>query len=348
MRLGLQLSYTNGIRDVADEIIDLEAAGLQLVSVPEAYSFDSVSQLGYLAAVTERLELSSGIMQVLTRTPALVAMTAASLDHASAGRFSLGIGASGPQVIEGFHGASYERPLTRLREIIEICRVVWRRERLEHSGSYYTVPLSSGFGTDVGKALKLVNEPLRERIPITVAAIGPRSVRMAAEVAEGWEPAFFFPERARQVWGASLDSGLAKRAPGLGPLDIVASAPCAIGEGLDTVPASSREQLALYLGGMGTQSENFYRELAIRYGFADAATEIQEHYLAGRKRAAEAAVPDELIAGTSLVGAPERVAERLSALREAGVTTLKIALPQTDRRDRRRTVETLRGMIDAL
>ncbi|MEX5717912.1 LLM class F420-dependent oxidoreductase [Geodermatophilus maliterrae] len=348
MRIGMRVRYDGGFREVAAEIGELERAGLELVSVAEAYSFDAVSQLGYLAAVTDRMELTSGILQAFTRTPTLTAMTAAGLDAVSGGRFTLGLGASGPQVVEGFHGVPYDAPLTRLREIVEICRAVWRRERVEYAGRHYAIPLPAGQGTGLGKPLKLINTPVRERIPVTLASIGPRNVEMTAEIAEGWEPIFFVPEKAAGTWGASLAAGTARRDPALGPLDVRVGVPCAIGEDVAPLRERSRHELALYLGGMGARGRNFYNELAVRYGFGDAAATVQDLYLAGRKDEAAAAVPDGLVEATSLVGPRGWVAERLVALRGAGVTTLVASLVQPERRDRLRTVEQLRELAGDL
>jgi len=204
MRIGLGINYAGGFKDVAAEVADLERAGLDIVFVPEAYSFDAVSALGYLAASTERVQLASGILQLYTRTPTLTAMTAAGLDYVSDGRFTLGLGASGPQVIEGFHGVPYDAPIARTREIIEICRQVWRREPVEYQGEHYTIPLPADRGTGLGKPLKLINQPVRERIPILVAALGPKNVELAAEMTEGWQPIFYLPEKAQDVWGKPL------------------------------------------------------------------------------------------------------------------------------------------------
>src|SRR5882757_10786828 len=226
----MTLNYSGGFDETVAAVADYERAGLQILFVPEAYSFDAVSQLGFIAARTERLEIASGILQLYTRTPSLTAMTAAGLDYVSGGRFTLGIGASGPQVIEGFHGVPYTAPLGHTRELVEICRMVWRRERVEYQGKYYQIPLPADRGTGLGKPLKLINHPVRDRIPITIAALGPQNVQLTAEIAEGWQPVFFYPERADDVWGESLRAGYAKRDPDLGPLDIMASAPLAIGE----------------------------------------------------------------------------------------------------------------------
>src|SRR5712675_1156522 len=230
MRIGMFLSYAGGFAETVADLADYERAGLDIVFVPEAYSFDAVSQLGFIAAKTERLEIGSGIFQLYSRTPALTAMTAAGLDYVSRGRFTLGLGASGPQVIEGWHGIPYDAPVGRTREIIEICRQVWRRERLVHAGKHYTIPLPPEQGTGLGKPLKLINHPVRERIPIMIAALGPKNVALAAELAEGWQPIFFFPEKASVAWDAPLAEGRAKRPADLGPLDVIAAAPLAIGE----------------------------------------------------------------------------------------------------------------------
>ncbi|WP_092530345.1 LLM class F420-dependent oxidoreductase [Amycolatopsis arida] len=324
MRIGTQLSYSGDFATSAEEVARLERAGLDIVFVPEAYSFDAVSQLGYLAAKTERIELASGILQLYTRTPTLTAMTAAGLDYVSNGRFTLGLGASGPQVIEGFHGVRYDAPVGRTREIIEICRAVWRRERLVHEGRHYRIPLPEGAGTGLGKPLKLINQPVRERVPIIIAALGPKNVALAAELAEGWQPLFFHPEKAADVWGAALAEGRAKRDPALGELDVVAAAPLAIGEDVEHLLEPYRQMLALYIGGMGARGKNFYNDLARRYGFEKAAEEIQDLYLDGKKVEAAAAVPDELLRAISLVGPPGYVKERVAAMAEAGVTTLLV------------------------
>src|SRR3954454_1570304 len=208
----------------------MEAAGLDMAMVAEVYTFDAVSQLGYLAAVTEQVELISGILPIYSRTPALTAMTAAGLDFVSGGRFTLGLGASGPQVIEGWHGVPYDAPLQRTREIVEICRQVWRGDRLAHDGPKYVIPLPADQGTGLGKPLKLINQPVRERIPVMLAALGPKNVELAAEIAEAWEPIFFVPEKAASVLGEPLAAGKARRDDALGDLQIVVGVPVAIGD----------------------------------------------------------------------------------------------------------------------
>ncbi|MGB6456061.1 MAG: LLM class F420-dependent oxidoreductase [Streptosporangiaceae bacterium] len=325
MRIGMALNYSGGFRETAAELADFEKAGLDIVFVPEAYSYDAVSQLGYLAAVTERVELASGIMQLYSRTPTLTAMTAAGIDYVSDGRFSLGIGASGPQVIEGWHGVPYDSPVGRTRETIEICRAVWRRERLEYHGKHYEIPLPEGQGTGLGKALKLINHPVRERIPIILAALGPKNVELAAELAEGWEPIFYYPEKAGEVWGSSLRAGLANRDPSLPPLDVFAQTALAIGADVGSLIDLLRPVQALYIGGMGARGANFYNNLAVRYGYEQEAAAIQDAYLDGRKHEAEALIPQELLEHVSLIGPRSFVAERVAAMKASGVTTLNVA-----------------------
>jgi F420-dependent oxidoreductase-like protein len=344
MRIGIQASYAGDFSQTAEEVRDLEAAGLDVVSVAEVYTFDAVSQLGYLAAVTERVELMSGILPIYSRTPALMAMTAAGLDHVSGGRFTLGLGASGPQVVEGWHGVPYDAPLQRTREVVEICRQVWRRERLVHDGPKYTVPLPADQGTGLGKPLKLINTPVRERVPVLLAALGPKNVELAAEIAEGWEPILFHPERAADVWGASLAAGRARRDPALGDLDVVVGVPVAVGDHVDHLVDAVRPGIALYVGGMGAKGRNFYNDLARRYGYEAEAETIQDLYLAGRTAEAAAAVPEELVRATSLIGPESHVAERVAAFAAAGVTTLVLQPLDDSRQGRLRTVETMRRL----
>ncbi len=334
MRIGMSLNYAGGFAETVTELADYEKAGLGIVFVPEAYSYDAVSQLGYIAAKTNRLDIASGIFQLYSRTPALTAMTAAGLDYVSNGRFTLGIGASGPQVIEGWHGVPYDAPVGRTRELIEICRMVWRRERLSYDGRYYKLPLPPALGTGLGKPLKLINHPVRERIPIMVAAVGPRNVALTAELAEGWQPFFYLPERAAEVWGEPVGEGMAKRDPALGPLDVVAQAPLMIGDDVTGYRDLARPFFALYIGGMGARGRNFYHTLAHRLGYGAAADQIQDAYLDGRKAEAETLVPAELLEQTSLIGPEGYVRERLAAYREAGATTLTViplAGPHADR-----------------
>ncbi len=344
MRIGIQASYSGGFQQTAAEVRDLEAAGLDLAMVAEVYTFDAVSQLGYLAAVTERVELMSAILPIYSRTPTLTAMTAAGLDYVSGGRFTLGLGASGPQVIEGWHGVPYDAPLQRTREVVEICRKVWRRERLTHDGKKYQLPLPPDQGTGLGKPLKLINTPVRERIPVMLAALGPKNVELAAEIAEVWEPIWFHPEKAQDVWGDSLTAGKAKRDPSLGDLDVIVGVPVAIGDDVDAMHDLVRPALALYVGGMGAKGKNFYNDLARRYGFEAEAELVQDLYLDGRKDEAAAALPDELVRAVSLVGPESYVAERIAAFAEAGVTILALQPLDDSRESRLRTVETMKRL----
>ena len=322
MRVGMMLGYAGGFSEAVDELADFERGGLDIVFVPEAYSFNAVSQLGFIAARTTRLEIASGILPIYSRTPALTAMTAAGLDFVSGGRFTLGLGTSGPQVIEGWHGVPYDAPVGRTRELVEICRMVWRRDRLDYQGKHYTLPYEGGTG--LGKPLKLINHPVRERIPIVIAALGPKNVALAAEVAEGWQPIFYFPEKAAIAWDAPLAEGKARRDPALGTLDVIASAPLAIGDDVTGLRDLTRPVFALYIGGMGARGRNFYYDLACRFGYESEADTIQEAYLAGRKDEAAALVPADLVEKTALIGPAGYVAERLEAFRETGVTTLNV------------------------
>ena len=338
----MSLNYAGGFAETVGELADYERAGLDIVFVPEAYSYDAVSQLGYVAAKTGRLQLASGIMQLYTRTPTLTAMTAAGLDYVSGGRFNLGIGVSGPQVIEGWHGVPYDAPIGRTRETIEICRAVWRRERLVHDGKNYQIPLPPGQGTGLGKALKLINHPVR--VPIFLAAVGPKNTTMAAELAEGWQPIFYFPEKAAGVWGSALAAGKAKRDPSLPPLDVIAQATLAIGDDVADLVDLGRPVMALYIGGMGARGQNFYTKLATDYGYPDEAIAIQDAYLDGRKDEAAALVPRSLLEGISLIGSKSHVAERIAALKESGVSTLNVQPVAPTHEDRVRLVEQIKEM----
>jgi F420-dependent oxidoreductase-like protein len=321
--------------------VEFEAAGAEVVVVPEAYSFDAVSRLGYLAARTTHLELASGVMQLYTRTPTLTAMTAAGLDYVSGGRFSLGLGASGPQVIEGFHGVAYDAPLARTREVVEICRRVWRREVLIHDGPKYQIPLQKG----LGKPLKLINRPVRERIPILLAAMGPKNVALAAEIADGWQALFLDPKAAGRGFGDALATGRARRDPGLGPLDISVPVPFALAEPVPALLDRHRAQLALYLGGMGARGRNFSNDLIRRSGYPDAAARVQELFLSGRRAEAAAAVPDGLVAATSLVDGPDGIRRRIDDLAAAGVTTLLVSPLAATRAERVKDVAELRRLL---
>lgn len=332
MKISTMLSYAGGFKQAAAQVVEMEKAGLDLVWVAEAYGFDSPSLMGYLAALTEKVEIGAAILPIYTRTPTLIAMTSAGIDALSDGRFHLGLGASGPQVIEGFHGVAYTNPLGRTREIVEICRDVWKREApLVHNGKNFTLPLPPEQGTGLGKPLKIIAHPVRSEIPIWIASLGEKNVELTAEVADGWIPILFIPERANSVWGAALDAGRAKRSANLGEMMITAGGLLAIGEGeeITALRELQRSMVALYVGGMGAKGKNFYNELAIRYGYEKEAEIIQDLYLAGKKREAEAAVPHEFLELTTLCGPKSYVAERIAAFKAAGVTHLQVhPIPQ--------------------
>jgi F420-dependent oxidoreductase-like protein len=324
MKLGMQIDYSGGFKESAKRVADYEKAGLDIAWVAEAYGFDAATFMGYLAATTESITIASGILPIYTRTPTLIAMTAAGMDALTDGRFILGLGASGPQVIEGFHGVRYDAPLGRTREIIDICRQVWKRERVEYDGRYYTLPLPADRGTGLGKPLKIIAKPVREEIPIWIASLGPKNVEMTAEVANGWLPIFFMPERANDVWGADLAAGRAKRSPELGPLEIAAGGLVAIGDDAAGIADLSRPMVALYVGGMGAKGRNFYNDLMCRYGYEAEAAKIQDLYLEGKKDEAAAIVPKEFLELTNLCGPEGFVRDRLEAFKEAGVSVLNI------------------------
>lgn len=346
MKLATMVAYGGDFRAAARQVVAMEAAGLDAVFIPEAYSFDAVSQVGYLAALTERVEIGTGIVNVYSRSPALLGMTAAGCDYVTGGRFFLGLGASGPQVIEGFHAVPYDRPLARTREVIDVVRAVLRREVVRYDGKAVTVPLPPGTGTGLGRPLKLINKPLRARVPIWWAALMPRAVQATAEVADGWIPMLYVPELAGLVWDEPLKVGLAKRQADLGPLDIVAGGRVAIGDNLDVTALRNglRPFLALYIGGMGARGKNFYNDIATAYGYGDAAREIQDHYLAGRRREAEAAIPAGLVEGLTLIGSAGYVQDRVQAFRDAGVTYLNV---EPVGPDPVRTIAGLRTILDS-
>jgi F420-dependent oxidoreductase-like protein len=324
MQLSAFVTLGTDVGQSLERAIAYESAGIDVIGVAEAYGIDGVSLLGYLAAKTTRVRLMSEILPIYSRTPTLTAMTAAGLDFVSGGRFVLGLGASGPQVIEGWHGVPYDAPLGRTREIVEICRTIWRRERLDHHGKYYSMPLPEGSGTGLGKPLKLISHPVRDRIPIFLAALGEKNVELTAEIADGWLPFLYVPERAHLVWGDALARGAARRSADLGPLQVVAGGPLAIGADVGHLREMGRPMAALYIGGMGARGQNFYNNVVQRYGFEEAAAAIQDLYLEGRKDEAAAAVPDELLAGTSLIGDEGYLRDRVRAYVDAGVTVLHI------------------------
>jgi F420-dependent oxidoreductase-like protein len=348
MKLSMMINYSGDFHADVKRVQELEAAGLDVVWVPEAYSFDAVSQMGYLAAKTDRIEIGSGILNVFSRTATCMAQTAAGMDFVSGGRFILGLGASGPQVIEGFHGVPYEKPMPRIRDYINVCRMTWRREKVNYDGPAVKIPLPEGQGTGLGKSLKLINHPVRADIPIFWASLMGLSVTATAEFADGWLPIFFDPEKFHDVWGDELKAGIAKRDPSLGQLQISAGGMVAIDESLTgdaqkQILDFGRPNTALYVGGMGARDQNFYNTICQKYGYVDEAIAIQDLYLSGQKEAAAAAVPAEMLEKTNLVGPASYVKERIAAYKEAGVTHLSVSPVG---KDPVATVEQLRTMID--
>lgn len=332
MKLSMPLMYAGNPREAADQVGALEKAGLDTVWVAEAYGFDSPTLMGYLAAKTETIEIGSAILNIYSRTPGALLQTAAGLDNVSGGRAVLGLGASGPQVIEGFHGVPYSKPLGRTAEVIDIVRRGLRREPLTNDG-IIKLPLTKEDGavTGLGKPLKLLTRPERNAIPIYIAALGPKSVEQAAEIADGWIPHLFHPEKAHLVWGDALEAGQAKRSADLAPLEVNAGGMVAIGEGPETKALLdfARPIFALYVGGMGARGKNFYNDVACSYGYEKEAAEIQDLYLSGKKKEAEALIPTDWLEAANLVGPASYVKERLAAFREAGVTNLSLT-PASD------------------
>ncbi len=349
MKLSMSINYSGGFKEAVQRVVDLEKAGLDVVWIAEAYSYDAVSQVGYLAAKTERVEIGTGILNVYSRTAALMAMTAAGCDYVSDGRFILGLGASGPQVVEGFHGVPYEKPMVRIKEYIESCRQIWKREqKFEYHGQTVKVPLPEGEGTGLGKPLKLINHPVRSNIPIWWASLMGLSVTATAQYADGWLPIFFDPDKFQNVWGDELKKGIAKRDPELGALQISAGGMLAIDESLtgdarNKVLDFARPNAALYIGGMGARDKNFYNTICQKYGYVKEAIEVQDLYLDGKKDEAAAAVPTQLLENSNLVGPKSYIKERLAAYKEAGVTILSV---NPVGGDPVKAVETLRDLID--
>jgi F420-dependent oxidoreductase-like protein len=323
MRLGLNLGYW-GLGLSADEQLDLvlaaEEAGFDSVWAAEAYGSDAATVLAWLAGKTEKIRLGSAIFQMPARSPAMTAMTAATLDHLSDGRVLLGIGSSGPQVAEGWHGQRFAGQLQRTRDYVAIVRKALARERLEYEGKAYTLPLPDG----PGKALKLMIGPVQDRIPIYIAAIGPKNTQLTGEIADGWIPIFFSPEHVGES-RALLEEGAARSGRSLDGFDIAPSVSVCIDDDVDRARDSVRHLIALYVGGMGSREKNFYNALVRRYGFERAAQEVQDLYLDGKKDEAAAALPPELIDTVAIVGPADKVRDRLAVYRDAGVGTLIVS-----------------------
>jgi F420-dependent oxidoreductase-like protein len=342
MRLGLNLGYQTAWTTPADHLAlaqEADRLGFSSVWAAEAYGSDSPSILAWIAGQTERIDVGTAVMQIPARTPAATAMTAATIDTLSGGRFRLGLGVSGPQVSEGWHGVRYGKPLGRTREYIEIVKLALGRKKVEYSGEHYTLPLPDG----PGKALRLSFHPIRTEIPIYLAAVGPKNLELAGELTDGWLAVFFDPGMAPEFL-ASIARGRARVNKDLTGFDIVPSVPVVIGDDVEMCAELVRWYAALYIGGMGSREKNFYNELATRMGYGEAAREVQDLYLSGRQRDAAAAVPLEFIDRTSLLGPVPRIAERMRDFAAAGVTTLAVSLFAGDAESGR---EALRSVAEA-
>ena len=326
MKLGVNLGYAppgTNPADLVPLVQEAERLGFDSVWAAEAWGTDAVSVLAWVGASTSRIKLGSAIMQIPGRTPGNTAMTAATLDLMSGGRFILGLGTSGPQVVEGWHGEPWGKPLGKTREYIELVRTALRREVLEHHGEHYRIPYDGAGATGLGKPLKLMMRPLRADIPIYLAAIGPKNVALAAEIADGWLPMLVVPERFDAAFGPSL-------AGAREGFEIAAGVTVLVGDDVESLRDAIKPHIALYVGGMGAKGKNFYNSLISRYGWEAEAAEIQELYLGGRQREAIASVPDELVDAVALVGPKERIRDRLDAWRETPVTTLIVGSPQPE------------------
>ncbi|HEU5110918.1 MAG TPA: LLM class F420-dependent oxidoreductase [Micromonosporaceae bacterium] len=349
MRLGLSLGYQAAWTTPADHLFlaqEAERLGYAVVWAAEAYGSDAPSTLAWIAGQTDRIDLGAGIMQIPARSPAATAMTAATIDNLSGGRFRLGLGVSGPQVSEGWHGVRFAKPLARTREYVDIVRLAVARDKVEYAGEHYTLPLPDG----PGKALRLGFHPPRERIPIYLAAVGPRNLELAGEIADGWLAVFFAPDSADEQL-AAVAAGRSRAGKELAGFDIVPTVPVVVGDdpspaGIAACAELVRWYAALYVGGMGSREQNFYNRLAVRLGYPDAAREVQDLYLAKKHRDAAAAVPLEFIDRTSLLGPKERIAEGMRRYAEAGVTTLSVALFVADRETGAHTLRTVAEALD--
>lgn len=332
------LGYAAGKMNLPLELVqEADRLGVYAVWTSEAYGSDAISPLAWLGALTNRVKLGTAIMQIPGRTPANAAMTAMTLQQISNGRFLMGLGLSGPQVVEGWHGLSYTKPMTRTREYVAIVRAIFKREELlTFDGQLYKLPYDGPDATGLGKPLKSMLEATPD-IPIYLAAIGPKNVALAAEIADGWLPIFFSPQKFDKIYKTSIEEGLKKSGKSPADFDIAPSVSVVIDDDLEVCYNALRPMLALYIGGMGARNRNFYNDLAARYGYEDAAAEIQELYLAGRKGEAMMAVPGELIDEVALVGPKARIRERLSTWQNSPVTTLNLVIPN---------IETLQVMVE--
>jgi F420-dependent oxidoreductase-like protein len=325
MHLALALNYAGATASFdLDRVLEAERLGYRSVWTAEAYGSDAVTPAAWIAARTTRIHVGTGIMQIAGRSPAMTAMTAMTLDGLSGGRFRLGLGVSGPQVVEGWHGQLFGRPLAKTREYVEIVRAILRREKpVEFKGEYYQIPYTGPGASGLGKPLKSILHG-RADLPIYLAAIGPRNVALTAEIGDGWIPVFYSPQRAA-MFRSWLDDGF-RAGGGVKPgFDVMPMVTVVVGDDVDACRARAKPKIALYVGGMGARGKNYYNDVARRYGYEEAARAIQDLYLSGRKAEAEAAVPDALVDEVALCGPRERIRDGLAAWREAGVTTILVA-----------------------
>jgi F420-dependent oxidoreductase-like protein len=338
MRLGIMLGYAAGKVNLPIELVqEADRLGVYAVWAAEAYGSDAVTPLAWLGPLTEKIMLGTAIMQMPGRTPANAAMTAMTLNQLSGGRFLLGLGLSGPQVVEGWHGVGYRYPLARSREYVEIVRTIFaRQERLSYDGKVYQIPYEGEDATGLGKPLKSTLDP-DPHIPIYLAALGPQNVTLTAEIADGWLPIFFAPQQYDATYRPHVEAGLARAGKSMADFDIAPMVSVVIDDSLDACYNAVRPMMALYIGGMGSRDKNFYNDLAVRYGYEAAAREIQDLYLSGKRFEAMSAVPGELIDEVALVGPKARVRERLQLWRDSPVTTLNMMV--TDG-------QTLRAMVE--
>ncbi len=343
MKLGLNLGYWGAGNDAENLELAREAdrLGYSVVWAAEAYGSDAATVLSWVAAQTERIDVGSAIFQIPGRTPALTAMTAATLDTLSGGRFRLGLGVSGPQVSEGWHGVRFDRPLARTREYVEIVRMALGRKVVRYDGEFFTLPLPDG----PGKALRLTVHPVREHLPIYLAAVGPKNLELAGEIADGWLAIFFSPEHAAEALD-HLRAGRARVGKDLSDFDVVPTVPVVVGDDLTACAEPVRAYSALYVGGMGSREKNFYNQLAVRMGYGEAAAQVQDLYLRREYAAAAAAVPFEFIDQTALIGPKERIAERLVAYAAAGVTNLSVASYAGTVEERKATLRTVQEALE--
>ena len=332
MKLGLNLGYWS--RDQSTDmalVLEAERLGYDSVWAAEAWGSDVATVLAWIGAQTSTIKLGSAIFQMPARTPTMTAMTAATLDRLSGGRMLLGLGLSGPQVVEGWHGQPYGKPIGKTREYVSIVRdVLARREPVTHDGEHYQIPFTGPGATGLGKPLKLITHPLRADIPIYLASLGPKNVALTAEIADGWLPVFYSPEHAQAVFAEPLRAGLARADDSAKPFDVRPSLTAILSDDVARARNRVRPSLALYVGGMGAKGRNFYNDLATRYGYGAEAAQIQDLYLGGKQKAAAEMIPDALIDELNLIGTKEMIRDRLEVWKESDVTGLSVSVGDLD------------------